>query len=64
LINNNCGKYSGLKRFECRRIIEKDLKDLGLLRDKKNNKMRLGLCSRSTDVIEPIIRPQWYVDCS
>lgn len=64
LINENGGKYQGLKRFECRRIIEKDLKDLGLLRDKKNNKMRLGLCSRSKDVIEPIIRPQWYVDCS
>jgi valyl-tRNA synthetase len=26
--------------------------------------MRLGLCSRSKDVIEPVIRPQWYVDCS
>ena len=25
--------------------------------------MRLGLCSRSNDVIEPLIKPQWYVSC-
>jgi valyl-tRNA synthetase len=47
-----------------RKVIEKDLKELGLLKDKKSHKMRLGLCSRSKDVIEPVIRPQWYVDCS
>ena len=26
--------------------------------------MRLGRCSRSKDIIEPIIKEQWYVDCS
>lgn len=25
--------------------------------------MRLGICSRTNDVIEPMIRPQWYLDC-
>lgn len=25
--------------------------------------MRLGICSRSNDVIEPLIKPQWYVSC-
>ena len=25
--------------------------------------MSLGLCSRSKDVIEPLMRPQWWVDC-
>ena len=25
--------------------------------------MRLGICSRSNDVIEPMIKPQWYVSC-
>lgn len=25
--------------------------------------MRLGLCSRTEDVIEPYLKPQWYVDC-
>lgn len=25
--------------------------------------MRLGVCSRSGDVIEPLLKPQWWVDC-
>ena len=25
--------------------------------------MRLGLCQRSHDVVEPLIKPQWYVSC-
>ena len=26
--------------------------------------MRLGLCSRSNDVIEPLLKPQWWVSCA
>jgi valyl-tRNA synthetase len=26
--------------------------------------MRLGICSRSGDILEPMITPQWYVDCN
>ena len=26
--------------------------------------MRLGLCSRSGDILEPMITPQWYVNCN
>lgn len=26
--------------------------------------MRLSLCSRSNDVVEPMIKPQWYVNCN
>ena len=26
--------------------------------------MRLALCQRSKDVVEPMIRPQWWVNCS
>ena len=44
-------------------VIE-DLKEKGLFRGKANNPMRLGLCSRSKDVIEPLIKPQWWVDCA
>jgi hypothetical protein len=25
--------------------------------------MRLGICSRSGDILEPMITPQWYVNC-
>ena len=35
----------------------------GLYVGKEPNKMRLGLCSRSGDILEPMITPQWYVNC-
>lgn len=25
--------------------------------------MNLGLCSRSNEVVEPMIKPQWFVSC-
>ena len=25
--------------------------------------MSLGVCSRSGDVIEPLLKPQWWVNC-
>lgn len=36
----------------------------GLYRGSENNEMRLGVCSRSNDVVEPMIKPQWYVRCN
>lgn len=26
--------------------------------------MNLGICSRSNDVVEPMIKAQWFVDCN
>ena len=34
-----------------------------LYKGKEPNKMRLGICSRSGDILEPMITPQWYVNC-
>ncbi len=39
------------------------LKEKGLFRGEAGNAMRLGLCSRSSDVIEPVLKPQWWVSC-
>lgn len=62
-INENGGAYKGMMRFDCRIKMEEDMKKLGILVDKKPNPMRLGFCQRSGDVIEPMIKPQWYVSC-
>ena len=35
----------------------------GLYRGAKGNEMRLGICSRTDDVVEPLSKPQWYVKC-
>ncbi len=62
-INANGGEiFTGMKRFEARPKIIAELEKLGLYRGKTANKMSLGICSRSKDIIEPVIRPQWYVD--
>ncbi|KAG4070243.1 hypothetical protein HA402_003933 [Bradysia odoriphaga] len=39
------------------------LKEKGLYKDIINNPMVVPFCSRSKDVVEPIIKPQWYVKC-
>src|SRR5690606_33589168 len=39
----------------------KRLQELGVYRGSKAHQMRLGKCSRSGDVIEPMLKPQWYL---
>ena len=29
----------------------------------KDNPMQIPVCSKSGDVIEPILKPQWWVNC-
>jgi valyl-tRNA synthetase len=52
-----------MKRFEARTAILTRLKELGLFRGQANNPMVVPICSRSGDVIEPLLAPQWFVDC-
>lgn len=60
---NGTGQFAGQRRFEARITVVEHLKDLGLFRGVEDNPMRLGLCSRSKDVIEPVLKPQWWVAC-
>lgn len=62
-MNANAGEFFGMLRYEARLAVEKALESLGLLRGKESNPMRLATCSRSGDVIEPLLKPQWWVDC-
>ena len=62
-IGSNGGKFSGMMRYDARIAIETELIAQELFRGKAENKMRLGLCSRSGDIIEPMLTPQWYVNC-
>ncbi|KAJ8097283.1 tRNA synthetases class I-domain-containing protein [Lipomyces tetrasporus] len=60
-LNENCGKYAGLKRFDARKLVVKDLGELGLYIESKDNEMTVPLCAKSNDVIEPLMKPQWWV---
>jgi valyl-tRNA synthetase len=62
-LNSNAGPYAGKKRFEVRELIIEDLKKVGLYKATKPNKMSIATCSRSKDIIEPYLIPQWYVKC-
>lgn len=57
------GKFTGMKRFDARKAILTALKENSLYKDTINNPMVVPFCSRSKDVVEPMIKPQWYVKC-
>ena len=63
-INNNGGQFLGLARFDARNAVKEALAGLGLLKGTIPNPMRIGRCSKSGDIIEPLLKPQWYVNCS
>ncbi|KAI5005418.1 hypothetical protein ZWY2020_032661 [Hordeum vulgare] len=63
-INSNGGaQFEGMPRFAARVAVIDALKEKGLYKDTKKNEMNLGICSRSNDVVEPMIKPQWFVNC-
>jgi len=63
-LNENAGEeFKGMKRFSARRAVIDKLKEMGLYVESKDNPMKVPICSRSGDIIEPIIKPQWYVSC-
>jgi valyl-tRNA synthetase len=59
--NENCGEWNGVKRFDARVTVVEKLKELGLFVSIDDNPMSVPLCSKSGDVIEPILKPQWWV---
>ena len=63
VLNENAGKFKGLRRYDARIEVQKELEKLGLFICKKPNKMILGVCSKTKDIIEPMVRPQWWVNC-
>jgi valyl-tRNA synthetase len=64
LVNSEGAQFEGMARYDARIAVEEALEKRGLLRGKYPKPMKLGLCSRSGDVIEPMIMPQWFVDCT
>ena len=60
-LNENTGQFAGQKRFDARYGVVAELEKQGLFVEKKNNPMTVPLCSRSKDVIEPLMKPQWWM---
>lgn len=61
-MNQNAGRlFQGQKRFDVRYSVIAELEKLGLYVGKENNPMKIPLCSKSKDVIEPMLKPQWWM---
>ncbi|XP_056110451.1 valine--tRNA ligase, mitochondrial isoform X2 [Rhinichthys klamathensis goyatoka] len=59
-----CGQWlEGVKRFDARERVITALMERNLFRGKKDHPMSLPICSRSGDVIEPLLKKQWFVRC-
>ncbi|EUB61231.1 Valyl-tRNA synthetase [Echinococcus granulosus] len=58
------GPFAGMKRFEARHAVHRALLERGLYRGESENPMVVPLCSRTKDIIEPLLKPQWYVRCT
>ena len=54
-----CLLLQGMKRFHARKAVTEALKERGLYRDTVDNPMVVPFCSRSKDVAEPLMKPQW-----
>lgn len=55
--------YNGINRFEARKMIAADLKKSAMLVKEEEHGQILPFCSRSGDVIEPMIKEQWWCEC-
>ncbi|MFG0603912.1 valine--tRNA ligase [Delftia sp. WSY_4] len=54
-------KYRGMDRFVARKAIVADLDAAGLLIETKKHKLMVPICTRTGQVIEPMLTDQWFV---
>ena len=61
-INDNAPeKYRGLDRFAARKAVVADLEAQGLLVETKKHKLMVPICTRTGQVIEPMLTDQWFI---
>ena len=60
-LNHHAGDFQGMKRFDAREKVIDALKEKGLYIKSEDNKMSVPICQKSKDIIEPIMRKQWWM---
>ncbi len=64
-INENApAKYQGMDRFVARKAVVADLEAIGALVEVKKHKLMVPICTRTGQVIEPMLTDQWFVAMS
>ena len=60
-MNEKCGKYQGLDRFECRKELLKNIKEKGDFIKEEKIIHAVGHSQRNNCVVEPMLSKQWFV---
>ena len=61
-LNANCGKsWEGMRIFDARTKVVEELKRMGLFVSEQEHSMTIPICSRSGDIIQPMMKPQWWI---
>ena len=60
-LNENCGAYEGLERYEARKKVVADLEACGALVKTEKCTHEVGHCYRCGSVLEPTASKQWFV---
>ena len=60
-MNELCGKYTGMDRYDARRQMVADLEELGLLVKVVPHTHAVGTHDRCHTTVEPMIKQQWFV---
>ncbi len=60
-MNDMCGKYVGMDRFECREALVNDFQAQGVVDHIETHLHQVGHSERSQAVVEPYLSKQWFV---
>ena len=64
-VNDNApAKYRGMDRFVARKAVVADLEAIGALVEVKKHKLMVPICTRTGQVVEPMLTDQWFVAMS
>jgi valyl-tRNA synthetase len=61
MLNANAGPFAGMKRFDARYAVLAALKEKNLYSRWEDNAMTIPICQRSKDIVEPVLKPQWWM---
>lgn len=60
-MNGNAGKFAGMDRYDARKQIVSELEEQGILIKVEEHDHNVGTHDRCGAVIEPLVKPQWFV---
>ena len=60
-MNDMCGKYANMDRFECRAALLEDFEEAGVVDHIETHIHQVGHSERSHAIVEPYLSKQWFV---